>query len=336
MSARVHITLLLLLGARAGIAQNFHVNDGSSDPPKLWIAMNVWGLEKIPAGGPEWTLEERLAQLKKAGGFDVIDRYTEADPKSMAAVEELDNLAKKHGFKVGMATSIDRREQLEVAIALAKKAKTPYVDVMTGPYYKSEEEAVRLLRAISNRFQAAKISLALQTHRGLVTQDLLRTVSYTRAIPEIRFDLDLSHYFVAGEIGDDLSSEARAAFEPILERAVMLDGRVSNGEQVQIDIGPSGESVYARRVAALWKRVMLSWLKRAKPGDVLPFRVELGPPSYAILDLQGREISDRWAQTLVLRSLAERLFNEAVKEAGVGQLHGVLHRASSGRRRLRG
>jgi hypothetical protein len=319
---RIYALLVLLLScARLGNSQNFHVNDGSSDPPKLWIAINVWGLEKIPAGGPEWSLEEKLKRLKEAGGFDVIDRYTVADPKSMALVEELDGLTKKYGFKVGMSTSIDRLEQLDVAIALAKKAGTPYVDVMIGPYYTPEAEAVRLIRAIADRFKAEGLALAIQTHRGLVTQDLLRTVEYTKALPDLRFDLDLSHYFVAGEIGEDLTPDALRAFEPVLERAVMMDGRVSNGEQVQLDIGPSGESPPARRFAALWKRAMQSWLKRAKSGDVLPFRIELGPPNYAILDLQGREISDRWAQTLVLRTMAERLFNEAVKETGVGQLH---------------
>ncbi len=315
--------LLFLCLSSPAFFQNLHVKDGSSDPPKLWIAMNVWGLEKIPAGGTEWSLDEKLKRLREAGGFDVIDRYTLAEPKSMAAVEELDQLAKKYGFKVGMATSIDRLEQLDIAIALAKKAATPYVDVMTGPYTMPEADAVRLIRAISDRFTAEKIALAFQTHRGLVTQDLLRTGEYAGAVPDLRFDLDLSHYFVAGEIGEDLSASTLAAFDPILERAVMIDGRVSNGEQVQIDIGPTGDNPHARRFAALWKRTMVSWLKQAKPGDVLPFRVELGPPGYAILDLQGREISDRWAQTLVLRALAERTFNEAVKESGVGRLHGA-------------
>ncbi len=318
------VLVMLLLSASLAAAQNYHVNDGSTDPPKLWIAVNVWGLEKLPAGGAEWSLEEKLKRLKEAGGFDVIDRYTAADPKSYAAVEELDGLARKYGFKVGFSTSIDRMEQLDVAISLARKAGTRYVDVMTGPYHVPEQEAVRLIRAISDRFKAEKIALALQTHRGLVTQDLLRTAAYTKAVPELRFDLDLSHYFVAGEIGEDLTAEALRSFEPVLDRAVMLDGRVSNGEQVQIDIGPSGDNPHARRFAALWKRVMVSWLERAEPGDVLPFRVELGPPSYAILDLKGREISDRWAQTLVLRSLAERLFNEAVKETGMGRSHGAV------------
>jgi hypothetical protein len=314
--------LFLPVCSGSGRAQTLHVNDGSGDPPKLWIAINVWGLDGIPAGAREWSLEEKLERLRKAGGFDVIDRYTPAGPKSMAMVEELDPLAKKHGFRVGMSTSIDRLEQLDVAVALARKAGTPYVDVMTGPYFVPEAEALRLLRAIADRFRAEGIALALQTHRGLVTQDLLRTVEYAESIPDLRFDVDLSHYFVAGEIGGDLTSEARPAFEAILERAVMLDGRVSNGEQVQIDIGPDGSDPHALRFAALWKKAMVSWLKRAKPGDVLPFRVELGPPSYAIRDLEGREISDRWVQTLVLRTIAERLFNEAVSETGLGQLHG--------------
>jgi hypothetical protein len=322
MRHSILVLLVLFLTAPFGRTQNLHVNDGSGDRPKLWIAINVWGLEGLPPGGPEWSLEEKLERLKKAGGFDAVDRYTAADPKSDSAVAELDGLAKKYGFRVGMATSIDRLEQLDIAISLARKAGTPYVDVMTGPYSVPEAEAVRLIRAISDRFKAEKIALALQTHRGLVTQDLLRTVEYTRAVPDLRFDLDLSHYFVAGEIVEDLNAAALPAFEAILARAVMLDGRVSNGEQVQIDIGPSGDNPHARRFAALWKKVMVAWLQSASPGDILPFRIELGPPNYAILDPQGREISDRWAQTLVIRTLAERLFNEAVKETGIGQLHG--------------
>jgi len=322
MRHSILVLLVLFLTAPFGRTQNLHVNDGSGDRPKLWIAINVWGLEGLPPGGPEWSLEEKLERLKKARGFDAVDRYTAADPESESAVTELDGLAKKYGFRVGMATSIDRLEQLDIAISLARKAGTPYVDVMTGPYSMPEDEAVRLIRAISERFKAEKIALALQTHRGLVTQDLLRTVEYARGVPDLRFDLDLSHYFVAGEIGEDLNAAALPAFEAILARAVMLDGRVSNGEQVQIDIGPSGDNPHARRFSALWKKVMVAWLQRASPGDILPFRIELGPPNYAILDPQGREISDRWAQTLVIRTLAERLFNEAVEETGAGQLHG--------------
>jgi hypothetical protein len=163
--------------------------------------------------------------------------------------------------------------------------------------------------------------MMVQTHRGRVTQDLFRTVAYTRAIADLRFCLDLSHYFVAGEIGGRLSAEADELFDALLRRAPMLDGRVSNGEQVQVDMGPSAGNAQATYFAALWKRAMTHWLKQARPGDMFVFRVELGPPSYSILDLSGKEISDRWEQAKLMRAVAERIWNEAVKETGIGQAH---------------
>ena len=164
--------------------------------------------------------------------------------------------------------------------------------------------------------------MVAQTHRGRVTQDLIRTAAYARAIPDLRFDLDLSHYFVAGEIGGKPGPEAMAHLEVLMERAVMLDGRVSNGEQVQVDMGLNADSEQTRVFAGLWKRVMTAWLKTARRGDLFPFRVELGPPGYAIVDPSGREISDRWGQQKLLGRLAERLWNEAVEETGLGQAHG--------------
>ena len=102
----------------------------------------------------------------------------------------------------------------------------------------------------------------------------------------------------------------------------MLDGRVSNGEQVQVDLLNPVYSAHVDRQAALWKRVMVGWLRTAQRGDVFPFRVELGPPDYAILGANGREISDRWAQQKAMRDLVERLWNEAVAESGKGERHG--------------
>ena len=64
---------------------------------------------------------------------------------------------------------------------------------------------------------------------------------------------------------------------------------------------------------------MVGWLRGAKRGDVFPFRVELGPPDYAILGADGREISDRWEQQKAMKALVERLWNEAVAETGVGE-----------------
>ena len=128
---------------------------------------------------------------------------------------------------------------------------------------------------------------------------------------------------MAGEHTGALPAPAEAALAVLMERASMLDGRVSNGEQVQVDLLNPVYGEHVDRVAALWKRVMLGWLRGAGRGDVFPFRVELGPPDYAILGQGGREISDRWAQQKAMRDLVERLWNEAVAETGLGEPHGA-------------
>ena len=52
----------------------------------------------------------------------------------------------------------------------------------------------------------------------------------------------------------------------------------------------------------------------ARPGDVLPFASELGPPRYAITLPDGREFSDRWEQSLVMKKLAEQAWERAIAE----------------------
>ena len=116
------------------------------------------------------------------------------------------------------------------------------------------------------RARAAGMPLVIQTHRGRVTQDLLRTVGYARAIPDARFDVDFSHYIVAGELTGPLGPEAQAAFDSLIERATMLDGRVSNGEQVQVDFANPAYRAHLERTAALWKRAMVRWLGGAAAG----------------------------------------------------------------------
>ena len=47
------------------------------------------------------------------------------------------------------------------------------------------------------------------------------------------------------------------------------------------------------------------------PGDVFPFTSELGPPRYAITLPDGREFSDRWQQSLVMKQLAQQAWDSA-------------------------
>jgi hypothetical protein len=92
---------------------------------------------------------------------------------------------------------------------------------------------------------------------------------------------------------------------PVLERTSHAHGRISNGEQVQVDVG-DGSRQTPQFFVQIWAAMMRCWLKEAGPGDVFPFASELGPPRYAITLPDGREFSDRWEQSLVMKKLAEQ------------------------------
>jgi len=298
----------------------FNCRDGKDAPPRLQIVQNLWGLRAHPSVAAEWP-DERKASEIKAAGFDAFDVWVGgAKEEDLARWKALGDA---HGLGIGVEFGPTKPEHADAAIAAARRLGSVYLDAHVGSYFISETEAEALLRGLVERCAKAGMPLVVQTHRGRVTQDLLRTVAYARAIPDLRFDLDFSHYLVAGEMGGPLGPEAEAAFAVLMERATMLDGRFTNGEQVQVDLLNPVYRAHVDRQSALWKRVMIGWLRTAQRGDVFPFRVELGPPDYAILGPDGRELSDRWEQQKAMKALVERLWNEAVAQTGVGERHGA-------------
>jgi hypothetical protein len=300
-------------------APALNCRDGRDAPPRLQIVQNLWGLRAYPSVESEWP-DERKAREVKAAGFDAFDVWVGgAKEEDLARWKAL---AEANGLGIGVEFGPTKPEDADVAIVSAKRLGSVYLDAHAASYFTPEKEAEALLRGLVARCEQAGMPLVIQTHRGRVTQDLLRTVAYARAIPDARFDLDFSHYLVAGEMGGELSPEAETALAVLMDRATMLDGRVTNGEQVQLDILNPAYRAHVDRQAALWRRVMVGWLRTARRGDVFPFRVELGPPDYAILGADGREISDRWEQQKAMKTLVERLWNEAVDESGKGERHG--------------
>jgi hypothetical protein len=295
------------------------------------IVQSMWGMTGLPtrpghaAGGTdpaiptEWSLDEKLTRIAEAG-FDGIDMPVPQNADEERRVQEVHS---RYGLETVLLlfTGTESLDPLDRALAAARRTKSPWLDVHIGSYLAPEEDARRFLSDMVARAGQQGVAVLVQTHRGRITQDLLRTVAHAKAVAGLRFCLDLSHYFVAGEIGGRLTPEADALIDLLIARASMLDGRVSNGEQVQIDMGSQADNKQTAYFAELWKRAMIAWLKQAGPGDVFIFRVELGPPSYAILDLNGREISDRWEQATLMRALAERLWNDAVRETGRGTPH---------------
>jgi hypothetical protein len=194
-----------------------------------------------------------------------------------------------------------------------------YINAQVMKPFLAGEEAISLLAGISRLSAEAGIPVYVETHRGTITQDLLRTVDYARRLPQLPLTIDYSHYVVAGEL-HTISAEAERLLQSLLPHARSIHTRISNGEQVQVDVGAAGEHPMLPHFARWWEDAMRQWRSEHNDGPgsiqaVFPVVIELGPPPYAITQdepgARKREISDRWQQSLFLQQLVRQLWISA-------------------------
>jgi sugar phosphate isomerase/epimerase len=290
--------------------------------PRLEVLMSWWGMNGLGVQngtGVEWSMEEKVRRIAEAG-YDGINGML---PEGREA-ERFSQLLDQYNLSYSVNAYPKTAEELDVFLCKAKSfGRVDFVNVQVLRPFLVGERAVQLLDDMAEVSRSVGIPAYIETHRGTITQDLLRTVEYAEALPELELTIDFSHYVVAGEM-HTVSDEAEELLQTLLARTKSIHARVSNGEQVQIDIPMFGsvdgqgaadrgfEHPMLKHFQRWWLSGMRSWRQAAKENEVLPFVCELGPPPYAITvrgkgDVQS-EVSDRWTQSLLFARIARSLW----------------------------
>jgi len=280
-------------------------NDGSGNPPRLRVEHSLWSLGKLPMNAPiEWTLDEKLRQAKAAGFEAVNCGVIDSNER------EISTALSTAGLRLVMGDRLFNLDNVREMVERAARLSADFIFVQPASAFHSLDEVATLAgegRKIAN---GRGVTMFVETHRNNFTENLPQTLQLIERVPDIRFTADLSHFVVVGEFYGWEDEGALERMLPILERTSHIHGRISNGEAVQVDVG-DGSCDTAQFFVRLWATAMRHWLQGAGPGDVFPFTSELGPPRYAITLPDGREFSDRWEQSLVMKKLAEQAWSEA-------------------------
>ncbi len=284
-----------------------HVSDGTASAPRLKVFQATWAMQELPGAPDPFDLSDALSWIA-AQGFAGVMHWVEAeaDFAGVAAIQ-------RAGLMAGVGLSV---RDMETADRLARGAcdrGAVFLNAQVHDAFTPDDEAVARLETLYDLSDQLGVPLVIETHRGRITQDLLRTIAYARQSPRTQFTLDASHYVVAGEINEPRQSPAfNAALSEIIARTACIHARVSNGEQVQVDIGDGSDPLVAPYVD-WWTSAYRQWQTRAAPGDIFPFVCELGPRPYAITAPSGTpipagtELSDRRSQALVFKHIAEEI-----------------------------
>ena len=294
------------------------LNDGSADPPKLRVYMNLDTLVDLrPASS--WPGLSGLARYQrlKADGFQGVQLTTDDPPLPDAPLPHcgLDRINMPSDAEPVAARHAARGDEC--------------ITIHAGWGMENDEEVFRLVEAILKASEKYCLPIFIETHRATITQDLWRTVEIARKFPEVRFNGDFSHYYCGQELVYGDWNSKLEFMEPIFSRIGFLHGRVASPGCMQVPIDANlaarpklahGVADYLDHFKQIWIRAMLGFLRSAVPGDVLIFAPEIlaGTYYYARLfpDASGQltEESDRYAQALLYKDLARACFGDAQRQ----------------------
>lgn len=291
-----------------------NVTDGSGRPPRLVVYGNEWGLLELPHGSQSvaWDLDTTLARLAEAG-FDGF----QGSPATAGR-------CRTTGLRFSTSGRANTPAEVFKLVNGAADVGADSLTLHVGWGMESDDEADALADAVLRASGDRAMPTFVETHRATMAQDIWRTARLIERRPALRFNGDFSHYYCGQEMGYRGFDRSRAYLDPILRRTAFLHGRVSDGQCMQADLTDPAVAPHVANFRWMWRSAMAHWLATARPGDLLPFVPELGPPSsgYSISRPRApgearEELCDRWQQTVLLRTIAMEDFNTV--------LAGVVH-----------
>jgi hypothetical protein len=275
-------------------------------PQQLAILQSLWAMQNLRDEPIEPALEAQVARIKGAG-FAGLGAMWEDD----ASARRVADLAKAEGLVVEGTCLPDSLTALQQHIDRAHRFPVNHLNVQLRMLPPTADEAVKLLEAVAPIIAGSDIPVYLETHRGRISNDLLVMVELIERMPGLRLLADLSHYVVARELELPIDPAIAARMSTILDHAWAFHGRVAGSGQVQLPLSFPQHAPWLAQFESWWTEGFASWRRRAGADARLTFTCELGPQPYAISGSDGRDLTDRWAESLRLKQTAERAWAQS-------------------------
>ena len=271
-------------------------NDRTTAAPRLRCYFNLLALDGM-------ALDQPFTAIRQAG-YEGVQFIGPMTPPERHACEQLG---------LGRASS-GRVNQPAEAAELAQRFAAEGQDCATlhvGWGIEDDDACARLIEAILEASARHRVPLFVETHRATIFQDIWRTVQFVKRFPDLRFNGDFSHWYTGLEMVYG-GVETKLEFaRPVIERVRFLHGRIGNPGCIQVDIEDGDETrhPYVAHFRQLWRESFQAFKKQAQPGDYILFVPELlAPGIYYARTFQGKEESDRWQQSLLLKRIAEECY----------------------------
>ncbi len=275
---------------------NPRVTDRTFMTKGLHVYQALWAMDKLAS--PEASTAEKF-DCVRAAGFDGM--AIDLGALTLAQAEATVPHFARTGLRGGLTAFPNSVEALRPALALAHRIAAPYVVVIGQEMPIVLADMIPVIEGWLRVAEQERMPIQFETHRNCITNDLYTTVQLLDAVPAMRLAADLSHYVVDREMPCPPTRALEALIGKILDRSDSFQGRVAARGQIQLPLHFPQNAKWVELFRRWWREGFATWLARHATDDVpLVFLCELGPPDYALTDAEGRELSDRWEEALLL------------------------------------
>jgi hypothetical protein len=275
---------------------------------QLRILQSLWAMERRVAAQPEWPLQTQLKMIRDAGFDGAGVRFIDADFAS-----EVTSFLRAHGMIWQAQCYPKSVDDLKPILELVVRLGADHVNLQPDVRPYRIEDCIPLIEGWRHLAEQAGVAVHVETHRDRMTTDLFFTLHLLDRFPDLRLT-DVSHYLVGREFAWPVDEVNHGLIHRILDNSWGIHGRIASREQVQISLRFPQHQGWVELFMTWWEYAIRSWRRRAGPDAVLTFLCELGPPPYAITGPDGKELSDRWQDALVMKDMVRALWHRIADE----------------------
>lgn len=276
--------------------------------PHLKVFQSLWAMGGLPGVDLDNDVQGALDRIV-AAGFDGVGVNLFRTARAEATARRMAEAGLSWEAQALVRDADQLARYLDQAIALGA---ADHVNIQVVNVAASVGEAIDLMASLLATSKDCSIPVFYETHRGRVLNDLFWTADILDALPELRVTGDLSHYVTAHEMELPIAPHLAERLDKVIARCAVFHLRIAGPNQVQLPVEAPVSADWRAAFEGWWGQGMRHWLAKAGDDDSLPIVCELGPPPYAIVDPEGRELTDRWTEALALKSSIQRLFSQAL------------------------
>lgn len=273
-------------------------------PQSLLVFQSLWAMERRQPDGIELSLDEKLERII-GGGFDGVS----AEWVSRKQAQYITAAIKPHGLLAEGICFPKTIDELKPVLEIGTETGLQHLNLQPNARPRTIGECIPLLEGWAKLAEQVDFPVYIETHRDRMTTDLYFTLDLLDQLPAMKFLADLSHFFVGREFSEPVTEENHRLIERILDNSWAMHGRIASREQVQIEIQFPQHKKNVDLFKLWWRYGIESWRKRAGADAKLVFTCELGPQPYAISGPDGKDLSDRWEDSRVLRGIIKDVWN---------------------------